>query len=352
VSPVTILVTGDYGDINIVYINTSEQFNTATPHDFSDSSTTTLTYSVVGTGSKTLYAWFEDALGNTSNSFSLTFTVLAGKSMDPAGDQALGIGNSQTFQIAGAGAETYAWSIVDATTLQDDLGVASIVAGTPTSSAVVTGVSEGSIKVKAETTGVDAIYSGTITVAQSGYTITHSYKAGLNVVPFSLSGTGLTKASDLKTAIETANPTIEVQQIFGWLADEQKYQPAFYLFLGTPVNDFDLVDGSAYFVRTDGAGTLELKGSDFSSIPVLTGLNLISAPYSKKTSLTGAMDLLTEYGRGTGLEVQQIFGWLADEQKYQPAFYLFLGTPVNDFAPAIGTEGYFVRFSGAGTYTP
>ncbi|WP_300461069.1 hypothetical protein [Desulfobacula sp.] len=350
VSPVTIAVTGDWSDITAVFVNTSGSFNTATAYDFTDPSTKTLTYPLAGTGSKTLYAWFEDAAGNISDAASVTFTVIAGKFMDPPEDLTLGIGNTRPFEIAGAGAESYTWTIVDAADGTTPSAAATVEAGAYT--AVVTGVSDGTIKVKAETAGASPIYSGIITVEQLGYTITHSYKAGLNLVPFSLSGTGLSMASDLRGAIESANPGVSVSQIFGWDAANQRYQTAFVVFNGTGLFDFQLVEGASYFVQTDGAGTLNIQGSEYVSISVATGLNLLSAPYSKLNTLVMAADFDSELNTDTGLDISQIFGWDAVNQRYGTAYVVFNGTGLFDFSLDIGAQGYFVQLSGNGTYTP
>lgn len=221
VSPVTILVTGDYGDINLVYVNTSANFNTADPYDFSDSSTTTLTYAVDGTGSKTLYAWFEDALGNTSaDPDGLTFTVLAGKAMDPAGVMNLEVEATQVFAISGGGAETFDWSIVDATT-GDPSTAATIVGASTGATVTITGATEeNTVQVKAVSTVDAAEYtSGEITIVEksqsfcldvNGDGIVHGTTDGFIVVRYLLnfsdallvSGNVITNSSIRTTAAE------------------------------------------------------------------------------------------------------------------------------------------------------
>ena len=167
-SPVTILVSGSLADINAVYVNTAEQFATATAFDFSNPATSTLTYALTGTGSKTLYGWFEDATGNISDAVNFTFTIQAGKAMDPAGALDLQVDATQAFVINGGGAETFDWEIVDGTT-----GLASTAASFTTGySAVTTATIKGvtkdlTVKVKAKSTADAAVYeSGLITIKE------------------------------------------------------------------------------------------------------------------------------------------------------------------------------------------
>jgi hypothetical protein len=167
-SPVTIVVTGALGDINSVYVNTAEQFATATAKDFSDPATATFTYAVAGTGAKTLYAWFEDATGNISDAVSLNFTILAGKSMDPAGAMNLEVDATQAFVISGGGAETFDWSIVDATTGLESTAASFTTGYSTIATVTIKGVAkDNTIKVKAKSTVDAAEYlSGIITIKE------------------------------------------------------------------------------------------------------------------------------------------------------------------------------------------
>jgi len=122
-----------------------------------------------GTGEKNIYIWFEDQAGNTSSFFTLIFDIIAGKSVDPAGDFSIEVGSTQTFSILGAGTEVYVWSIVD-----PDTGDSTTVAtfdGASTNVAHVDVISaeEGFFKIQATPDGGTTVYeSGTITVV-SGY---------------------------------------------------------------------------------------------------------------------------------------------------------------------------------------
>lgn len=169
-SPVTLVVSGQLADIFKVYVNSSEQFSTATAYDFSDPLTSTLEYTVTGTGSKTLYAWFEDEVGNrTGDAVSLAFTIVAGKTIDPAGDLNLEVDSTQAFGVNGRGDnETFNWTIVDAVS-----GVASTAAtfegaSTDVATVIIKGVTENQkIKVKAESNDDAAVYeSGVVSIVE------------------------------------------------------------------------------------------------------------------------------------------------------------------------------------------
>jgi len=161
-SPVTLLVTGSPGDVHTVYVNATELFSSATRYDFSSTAGQTLTYDVSGTGTRTLYAWFADEVGNVSDPFSLTFTILAGKSMDPSNDLNLAVGSTQDFQIAGAQSETYTWSLVDPGTGSPSTAAGFIGESTGVAQVTVRGETEG------ETVQVKAVSSSDGTVFLSG----------------------------------------------------------------------------------------------------------------------------------------------------------------------------------------
>lgn len=169
-SPVTLVVSGQLADIFKVYVNSSEQFSTATAYDFSDPLTSTLEYTVTGTGSKTLYAWFEDEVGNrTGDAVSLAFTIVAGKTIDPAGDLNLEVDSTQAFGVNGRGDnETFNWTIVDAVSGLASTAATFEGASTDVATVIIKGVTENQkIKVKAESNDDAAVYeSGVITVVE------------------------------------------------------------------------------------------------------------------------------------------------------------------------------------------
>jgi hypothetical protein len=116
-------------------------------------------------GKATVHAWFEDEAGNIWYT-SIDLTITEGKTMDPTGNLTLGIGDDQNFQITGAGSESYTWTVVDAENTSLGSDAATISPQDPTSTAVLTADSEGTVRVKAETAGADPIFSGVITVEQ------------------------------------------------------------------------------------------------------------------------------------------------------------------------------------------
>jgi hypothetical protein len=222
VSPVWILVIGDYGDIATIYVNTSANFSTADRYDFSNSSTTTLTYSVDGTGSKTLYAWFEDALGNRSDSTPLTFEVLAGKFMEPAGVQNLEVDGTITFGITGAGdSETFDWSILTTSGAVSNAASFELGADQDASTFTITGVTEGdTIKVVATPTTGSAYESGEISIVSTAaafdYDVDKNGKAdaltdGLLIIRylFNIKGSNLINSAVANDATVKDSATIE-----------------------------------------------------------------------------------------------------------------------------------------------
>jgi hypothetical protein len=168
-SPVTLLVSGQLADIFKVYVNSAEQFSTATAYDFSNPVTITLEYAVSGTGSKTLYAWFEDEVGNrTGDAVKLTFSIVA-KTMDPAGVLTLEVDATQAFEITGTSdGETFDWTIVDAISGLASTAAAFEGASTGVATVVIKGVTENeTVKVKAVSNDDAAVYeSGVISVVE------------------------------------------------------------------------------------------------------------------------------------------------------------------------------------------
>jgi hypothetical protein len=182
----------------------------------------------------------------------------------------------------------------------------------------------------------------------------HIYKPGLNLVPFTLPGTAISRASDLDAAIVAANPSVNVSQIFGWDGQNQRFTNAYVnLGGGFAVGDFDLTLGSAYFIQVSDEATLQLQGTDYTELSLYNGLNVIGIPYGKRDALAMAADFDQEIVTKTGLAVEQIFGWDADNQRFTNAYVnLGGGFAVGNFALLPGEAGYFVQVSGSGTYMP
>ena len=164
VNPVTLNLTATE-TTPTVYLGNTSTFALATASAFAN----TLTFDVGDeTGTKTIYAWFEDQAGNVSAApVTLTFELTAGKTMSPAGAVTIEVGATQTFTILGAEAtETFDWAIIEASPAD----VASFVgASTGVVSVEVSGDNEGTFKLQATAVApsTGTYTSGTITVVQS-----------------------------------------------------------------------------------------------------------------------------------------------------------------------------------------
>ena len=165
VNPVTLALTAT-ADTLTGYLS-----NTTTKPQTGVAFANTLTHTVTdGLGQKTIYVWFEDQAGNVPTTFStnLTFEVIAGKSMDPAGDLQLVTEATQIFTILGKGdAEVFNWEFVT----PSPADVASFSgSSTGVASVSVVGDKAGTFKVRATSTTDSAVYtSGTVTVSGCAY---------------------------------------------------------------------------------------------------------------------------------------------------------------------------------------
>jgi hypothetical protein len=350
VNPVTLSLTSA-ADTETVYLGNSSTFAQATASAFAN----TLTFEVTeGSGSKTIYAWFEDQAGNVSTApVTLTFTLFEGKTMSPSGAVTIELETTQTFTILGAEAgETFDWAIIEAS----PANAASFVgASTDVVTVEVSGDNEGTFKLQATSNTDAAVYtSGTITVEKFTDTITHDYRAGLNLVPFTFTGTGIVKASDLDSEIVSGNPGVAVSQIFGWDGQNQRFAtPYVNLGGGFVIGDFDLVPGAAYFVQVDNEASIQVTGVDYTSFSLYGGLNLMAVPYGISATVTAASGLDQDISTKTGLSCSQIFGWDAANQRFStPYVNLGGGFVIGDFTLSVETQGYFIQVSGAGAYEP
>jgi len=175
----------------------------------------------------------------------------------------------------------------------------------------------------------------------------------LNLVPFTLSSTGIVKASDLDAAIVKANPSVTVSQIFGWDATNQRYSTAYINANGTPISDFTLQVGQGYFVEASGVGTLTMTGTQYTTLQLAKGLNLISVPVANSSTLVKSANWDGDIvNKATGVTMSQIFGWDATNQRYATAYINANGTAINDFTLDAQGSGYFVETSAAGNYQP
>ncbi len=127
-------------------------------------------------GSKTIYAWFEDSVGNISKApATATVTLLAPISINPDTATIDLNDGTQVFILQGTEATDYIWSIVDAS----EDGVAEISGTTTGNSVTVNLLKAGTFKVQA-VKGADTIKSGTITIIEAIDQYTLTYIAGNN----------------------------------------------------------------------------------------------------------------------------------------------------------------------------
>jgi len=171
VNPVTLALTATADALTVYLSNTTTKPPAGVPF------ATTLTHTVTdGLGQKTIYVWFEDQAGNVPTTFStsLTFDMVAGKSMDPAGDFNLLVGDTQSFLILGADAlETFDWEIVDPVNTNLPSTAATFSgASTGEVQVDVVGAVEGAFKVRATSNADATVYtSGTVTVTAIPFTL-------------------------------------------------------------------------------------------------------------------------------------------------------------------------------------
>jgi len=316
--------------------------------------TTSYTLTSTSPGDKTIYVWFKDTAGNISKTpETASVTLLSAVSIDP-NNATLDLSgtNTQVFTISGT-SDTQNWTISSETPDTAGQTVCTLSGGTGTTSVTMTGVNPGTCVLQATST-VDSsvVTSGTIYVTKSSSTITQTFKTGLNIVPFTFVGSGITKASELDAAIVAANSGVTVSQIFGWDAANQRYSAPYANFGSFSTGDFTLTAGQAYFVQVSGAATLDISGNDYTSLNLYTGLNLMAVPFSKLSTVTMASNLDSEIANATGLTVSQIFGWDATNQRYSAPYANFGSFSTGDFSLSIQDQGYFVQVSGNGTYAP
>ena len=151
VNPVTLDLTAT-ADTATVYLS-----NTTTRPQTGNGFQASLTHEVTeGVGQKTIYVWFEDVAGNVSSVGTLTFELIAGKSVDPTGNFPLELGSTQTFTILGKGAsETFDWEIIN----PNPANVASFSGNsTDVASVDVVGDNEGTFQVRATSNDDAAVY--------------------------------------------------------------------------------------------------------------------------------------------------------------------------------------------------
>lgn len=345
-------------DVNGVFIADSASTDPVPARPTTGVAGDTASYSLSDTtpGDKTIYVWFEDGAGNISPApETASFTLLSAVSINPnSATIDLSGNNTQVFTISGT-SDTQNWTISSQTPDTPGDTVCSLTGDTGTTSVTLTGLNSGTCVLQATST-VDSsvVTTGTIYVTESSSTITQTYSAGLNLVPFTFVGTGITNASDLDSAIVAANQGVTVSQIFGWDATNQRFTTAYVnLGGGFVLDDFALTPGEAYFVEVSGPATLNISGADYTSLPLKTGLNLMSVPLANLSTVTTSAELDAEIVGKTGTTVSQIFGWDATNQRFSTAYVnLGGGFTLDDFTLSIQAQGYFIEVSSDVTYNP
>ena len=316
INPVTLALTAT-PDTEMVYLsNTSSQPQTGV--DFANTLTHTVTE---GVGEKTIYIWFEDQAGNTSSFYTLTFNIIAGKSMDPAPEGndtfKIEIGGSQPFIINGAeAAETFDWEIVNS----DPENVASVLSFEGDSQAAATSITiqadkEGTFKLKATSNTDAAVYtSGTITVVKSTsmrqFTLIYNEdNTSVNAISLPFAVNGLNAVSDLYAQIPNCDG------IQWWDAVSQSYKPYNQW---VPETNIDLSVGGVYFVSISQNLTepLTFEGTEENVQFTLrhnddnTSVNSISVPYD--VSLSNVSELYASINNCDGIQ-----WWDAVSQSYK-----------------------------------
>ena len=214
VNPVTLKLTPGSEPIATVYLsNTTTKPGTGVDFD------TSLSHEVTeGTGSRTVYAWFEDQAGNVSAQQPVTFTIIAGATIDPAGDFEMGVGNTQVFAVQG-GVGPYDWAFV----VRSPEDVATFTTATADAYTVtVSADKEGIFQVTASSNG-QTYTSGTVTAVKTTLTKTFNLitteTTNTNTIGFIFEDTGITTAHELGTAVGSCT------QVAKWDAQTSRISP-------------------------------------------------------------------------------------------------------------------------------
>lgn len=331
---------GASADTTKVYLNEASAILTSLQLAYS----TDASYPFADTtpGSKTIYAWFEDGVGNISATpVTDTVTLLAPISISPnSANLDLATGATQVFRVEGTNA-TYNWTIINekneaggaatAGTIAQFSGTASAV-----NSVTVQGKVKGSFQLQAvPTSGTGTLTSGTITVMQSSVSKTFSLqttaKTNVNAIGFVLENTGITTAHQLGTAVGNCD------LVSRWDEATQSYSS--HPMAAAGFNNFALEVGKAYFVSVTAAHDFTLTGSVPSSKTVnlvttaKTNVNAIGIPKSKE-----ALTTAHQFGLDIG-NVDLVSKWDVATQSYSS--HPMAASGFNNFAIQWG-NGYFV----------
>ncbi len=288
-------------------------------------------------GTKTIYVWFKDSVGNISATPATdSFTLLAPISISPnTANLDLATGATQVFRVEGTNA-TYNWTIINEKNEAGGAATAGTIAHFTTSatgqnSVTVQGLVKGSFQLQA-----GALTSGTITVTQSSVSKTFSLqttaKTNVNAIGFVLENTGITTAHQLGTAVGNCD------LVSRWDEATQSYSS--HPMAVQSANNFALEVGKAYFVSVTTAHDFTLTGSVPSSKAVnlvttaKTNVNAVGMPKSKEATCTTAHQLGQDIGN-----VDLVSRWDVPTQSYSS--HPMAVQSANNFAIQWG-NGYFV----------
>jgi len=287
--------------------------------------TTGATYSTEATyelgdstpGSKTIYAWFEDGVGNISTAPATdSVTLLAPVSISPYEPTLdLATVSEQVFAVDGND-DPYDWTIIEEAPDTGGDDVADIPADANTGNSVtVTLLNPGTFKLQAVPGAEDTLTSGTITVVKSTtkrqFTLIYNEtNTSVNAISLPFAVSGFNTISDIYAIVPNCDG------IQWWDAATQSYKPYNQY---VPSTNVALIVGGVYFVsiNQEPSESLTFEGNEqnvqFSLVhnDDNTSVNSISVPYD--TTLSDVSELYNSVSNCDGIQ-----WWDAATQSYKP----------------------------------
>jgi len=230
------------------------------------------------TGSRTLYAWFEDQAGNVNASpATASFTLLPSVSISPNTVTIdLATTTTQVFSIDGSSAG-YDWSVTSGTDVCSLSGTI-----TDTTSVTLTALKEGTCTLQAalHTDSTQTLSTGTITVTKSGASISIPLHTGWNLISISVTPSDTAPASVL--AGIDGKYTIVWGDFDPTTSTWQSYNP------DKPKNSLSAIQPQhGYWIKMTEDATLDVSGSlPSTSIALKQGWNLVGFSLTKSTDIT------------------------------------------------------------------
>ena len=169
---------------------------------------------------------------------------------------------------------------------------------------------------------------------------TLQFNIGWNLVGLAVDKGVTYKASDFARELNTALGEGSVTHIIDWNGRYVVYT------VGQDVNDFSIIPGKGYFVRSTRSGSTTISGNQpsISSMAIPTGWSMVSFPRAL-TGITNAGELLQAM-QDQGVDARMLAKWSGGRW----TIYNF-DVGANNF-PITPGEGYFVRnFGDAKTFT-